>query len=97
MCLLSGLLPHLILDQGVGQSEFQDAVPVRQAYQQLFFFRYPLEHNSSPVLLPPPHGWAWFKGMQDAKKSQLWLGRNGLVCTATEVETFGLLSVEIKI
>lgn len=61
-------------------------------------FQVPLgTQNSSPVLLPPPQGWAWFKGMQDAKKSQLWLGRNGLVYTATEVETFGLLSVEIKI
>lgn len=38
MCMLPGHLPHLILDQGVGQSEFQDAAPVRQAYQQLFFF-----------------------------------------------------------
>ncbi|EDL96424.1 rCG32218, isoform CRA_b [Rattus norvegicus] len=61
-------------------------------------FQVPLgTQNSSLVLLPPPQGWAWFKGMQDAKKSQLWLGRSGLVYTATEIETFGLLSVEIKI
>lgn len=55
----------------------------------------PGTQTSSPVLLPAPQDWVGVaQGHAGCKEETLWLGRSGSVYTGTEVEAFGLLSVE---